>query len=309
MTEMWEKKKIPLAYWLGDICLFRKTFKLEKINIDFQNHDPTHLTPKPAIIDEDTNGYMLYSIPLEPDHKTLWLQNKYIHYISQSFHRYFIDLNLGYDEYISNFSSKTRSTLKRKLRKYEKESGGTIDWRIYASPEEMKEFYQTARTISKETYQEKLLNAGLPDSDPFIANMLESAKNNNVRGYLLFFNGKAVSYLYTPIEDGRFIYAFLGYLPEISKLSPGTVLLFIVLKHLFENEEGAIFDFTEGQSEQKKQFSTHSIYCVNMICLKWSITNYFWLLLNMVVNSISYSLGKFLDFLGIKKIIKKYMRR
>lgn len=309
MTLKWQTKTISLPYWLGEVCLFRKSFKLQATNIDFQNHPPEVDLPVPETLEHGADGHILYSVPLPTEHDILSRNNNYIHFVSQSFSRYLIDLSLSYDEYLNSFSSKTRSTLRRKIRKFEKESGGDVDWRTYSSPDEIKEFHRIARGISKETYQEKLLNAGLPEDDDFCAAMLSSASEGNVRGYLLYLNGEAISYLYTPIDQGRFVYAFLGYLPQTSKHSPGTVLLFKVLEHLFESNEGSVFDFTEGQSDQKKQFSTKSIYCGNMICLKYTAVNYFLLWLNKLTNEFSRALGKMLDAIGLKKAIKKFLRR
>ena len=309
MTLKWQKKTISLPYWLGEICLFRKSFKLQATNIDFQNHSPDVDLPKPTQLDSQDDGHMLYSVPLPHDHKILWRTKDYIHFVSQSFNRYLIDLNLSYEGYLNTFSSKTRSTLRRKIRKFEKQSDGEIDWRTYSSPTEMNVFHKIARTISKETYQEKLLNAGLPEDDAFCSDMTAKAAQGNVRGYLLYLNGEAISYLYTPIDQGRFVYAFLGYLPQTSKHSPGTVLLFKVLEHLFECKEGTVFDFTEGQSDQKKQFSTTSIYCGNLVCLKYSTGNHFWLWLNKLTNNFSQALGNMLEAIGLKKAIKKFLRR
>lgn len=309
MSTVWETRNISLPFWLGEICLFRKTFRLQTSNVDFIKYGlgSTEATTPPHT-EEATTGYMLYSVPLEEGHSTIWRNGDHINYISQSFRRYYIELKYSFDDYLAQFSSKTRSTFRRKLRKYEKESGGSIDWKIYSTPQEMEEFHKLAREISKETYQEKLLDAGLPEDDGFYADMMRNAENGTVKGFLLYLDGKAVSYLYAPIYQGRMIYNHLGYLPEVSRLSAGTVLFLKVLEYLFENDEIEIFDFTEGQSDQKKQFSTSNIYCGNMLSLEYSWSNHFWLWLNKMSNGFSTAIQKALDALGIKNYIKKLLR-
>jgi len=258
---------------------------------------------------QDADGYMLHSVPLDHGRPNFWNEDGYVKYITKFYNHYYIDLDLTYEQYLAGFSSKTRSTLKRKIRKFEKLCNGDIDWRSYSTTEEMSEFHRIAREISKNTYQEKLLDAGLPDTEEFCADMLERARNGDVRGYILFWESRPISYLYTPIENGRFIYAYLGYLPDVSKYSPGIVLQFKVLEHLFSSKEGKIFDFTEGQSDQKKLFSTNYVYCGNLLCLKYTAANYFWLQLNRLTNKLSTSLGNFLDRMGLKKTIKKFLRK
>lgn len=310
MSAAWTKKNISLPFWLGEICLFRKSFHMHTLNVDFIKYDPDHSGQITSPNDgTDTNGYMLYSVPLKSDHKVLWREEGKINYISKTYNRYYIELNSTYDEYLNKFSSKTRTTFRRKIRKFEKESGGSLEWKIFSTPEEISDFHKIARGISIHTYQEKLLNAGLPEDEAFIERMMRDARNNLIRGYILYLNGKPVSYLYAPIENGIMSYAFLGYLPETSKLSPGIVLFLKALEHLFEEKVADIFDFTEGQSDQKKQFSTNYVYCGNLVSLDYTITNHFWLWLHKNVNTLSAALGRFLDWVGLKAVIKKALRK
>ena len=58
----------------------------------------------------------------------------------------------------------------------------------------MPEFFRYARTVSEITYQEKLLDAGLPDSEEFLGEMERLAQQGHVRGFILFLEDKPVSY-------------------------------------------------------------------------------------------------------------------
>ena len=53
----------------------------------------------------------------------------------------------SFAEYKNKFSSKTRSTLNRKIKKYTEYCDGRISWKIYKSAEEMPEFFKCARTL------------------------------------------------------------------------------------------------------------------------------------------------------------------
>ncbi len=72
-------------------------------------------------------------------------------------------------------------------------------WKVYKAPGEMPEFFRLARAVSKITYQEKLLDAGLPDSEEFRHEMERLAQQGRVRGFILFYQNKPVSYLYCPV--------------------------------------------------------------------------------------------------------------
>ncbi len=310
MSASWYTYDIKLPYWLGEICLFRKTFRMQSTNVDFIEYgDSSSGLTTPDEVDETADGVMLFSTPICEAHKMLWREDGYINYVSQSFHRYYIDLKGNYDDYLQQFSSKTRSTFRRKIRKFEKESGGEIDWRVYINPTEMQEFHKLAREVSKETYQEKLLNAGLPEDEGFLDDMMRHAREGSVRAFLLFLDGKPVSYLYLPVYQNRLLYDYLGYLPEVGRLSAGMVLLLKALEYLFDDDAAPIFDFTEGQSDQKEQFSTDSIYCVNLYRLKDTFTNAFWLRLHQAVTGFSKGLNRFLQAIGLKTFLKKLLRR
>ena len=105
-------------------------------------------------------------------------------------------------------------TLRRKRRKFEEASGGELDLRTYHSPDEMDEFVRLALPLSQRTYQARLLDAGLPDSETARAEMRELAWQDRVRAFLLFLDGKPVAYLYLPIERDTLVYAHLGHDPD-----------------------------------------------------------------------------------------------
>ena len=104
------------------------------------------------------------------------------------------------------------------------------------------------------------------------------------------------------------IYAFLGYDPGYMNYSVGTVLQWLALEHLFEERLFRFFDFTEGQSEHKKLFATHSVQCANVFFLRNNLRNKVLLLSQRVVNDFSRLAGDTLNQFGLKSKVKKMMR-
>jgi hypothetical protein len=74
--------------------------------------------------------------------------------------------------------------------------------------------------VSALTYQERLLDAGLPAGPEALERMRALARRDQMRGWLLFVDARPISYLYAPAEGDTLIYAFLGYDPEFAELSP-----------------------------------------------------------------------------------------
>jgi CelD/BcsL family acetyltransferase involved in cellulose biosynthesis len=189
-------------------------------------------------------------------------------FVRQHYRRSYARLDLEFDAYLAGFSAKGRSTLKRKARKLAERSGGALDVRCYSDEAEIIEFHRTARALSARTYQERLLDAGLPDGHEALAEMRSLARRGRARGWLLFLDERAIAYLYAPGEGATLIYAHLGYDPDFASLSPGTVLQLEAMRQLMKEKTFRLFDFTEGEGQHKRQFATGGIDCVDLLLVR-----------------------------------------
>ena len=174
----------------------------------------------------------------------------------QSYPRHYARIDQGFDAWFAGLSANGRSTLKRKRRKLEEASGGALDVRQYSRPGEVAEFFAHARSVSAETYQERLLDAGLPaDALP---GMRALAERGAMRGWLLCLDEQPISYLYAPAQGRTLLYAHLGYRSAFGHLSPGSVLQLEAMRMLLEERAFDYFDFTEGDGQHKRQFASAS---------------------------------------------------
>ena len=186
----------------------------------------------------------------------------------QHYRRHFITMEGGYEAYLARFSGKTRSTLRRKRRRFEQADGGALDLRSYRGEAEIASFLDLAAPLARRTYQARLLDAALPDDAASRRAMLAAAKRDEVRAFLLFLKGEPVAYLYLPVDGTTLIYAYLGYNADHANLSPGTVLQMAALESLFAEERFTHFDFTEGDGAHKALFGTDSLSCCSFVLLE-----------------------------------------
>jgi len=192
-------------------------------------------------------------------------------FVRQSYPRYYARLDQGFDAWFAGLSANSRSALKRKRRKLEEACGGALDVRQYCRPGEVGEFFTHARTVSAETYQEKLLDAGLPaDALPGIRAL---AQRGEMRGWLLFLDERPIAYLYAPARGRTLLYAHLGYRAEFGHLSPGSVLQLEAMRMLLEEGAFAYFDFTEGDGQHKRQFATASVPSQDLVLIRDTLRN------------------------------------
>jgi len=220
----------------------------------------------------DEHGYLITALP-EDLVDRLARDPNVRPFVRQRYRRFYARLDQDFDAYLAGFSAKSRSTCRRKLKRFAERSGGRIDVRAFASESEIDSFYEAARAVSSRTYQERLLDAGLPDGPAALADMRELARAGRARGWLLFLEGRAIAYLYAPAEGSALVYAYLGYDPDFADLSPGTVLQLEAMRRLMAERSFDLFDFTEGEGQHKRLFSTGWIDCVDLLLVRRGFVN------------------------------------
>ncbi len=261
--------RYPLKFQVGARTLFAIDRPLIRIAYTLDGAGAAE-TPKLPQLGKAA-GYVVTSIP-ESLIDGLRIGGLLVH-VRQRYMRYFADFSAGFDAYMSHFSSKSRATLKRKLKRYADLSGGALDVRSYRTADEMPGFVDAASLVSRKSYQHRLLDAGLPDDDAARADMAKLAEADQVRAFLLFRDGRATAYLYMPVTEDTLIYAYLGYDPEEAELSPGTVLQVEAIRILAEEGRYGRLDFTEGEGQHKRLFSTGGIACADVLLLRPTMGN------------------------------------
>jgi len=173
----------------------------------------------------------------------------------------------------------------------------------------MAEFFSLAREVSRKTYQERLLQKGLPRSLEFVAHAEALATHKRVLAYILLLNSRPVAYMFCFCADGIVTGDYLGYDPAYRSLSPGTVLQYLILQSLFEkHRDMRIFDFTEGEGQQKSFFGTDERLCAKSYFIRRSLNNIALVLLHYRLDRFTESAAHLLDRCGLKQPIKKFIR-
>lgn len=283
--------------------------------LDVRSADAFSDAPAPLPLPPDTPlsagsaGFLVRSLPTEKHLPVFAYTRSFIRYVPYQYKRYCVDLRSTFDSYAASLSSSTRAGIKRKIRRFEAHCGGKIAWKTYKDADEMLEYHRLARKVSAVTYQEKLLNAGLPLGVEFTQKMQASAAAGRVRGYVLFHNQEPVSYIYCPAINGTVLYQYVGYDPAYANWSVGTILQWLALQELFTEGGFHLFDFTEGDSDHKRQFATHAVSCADVYFLRPTVRNIITAHAHYTLNEISRGTGVLLDAAGLKRHVKKIIRK
>lgn len=243
------------------------------------------------------HGYLITGLPEAVAQQLILRRRSMAAFVRQRYRRSFARLDQAFDLYFEGFSAKSRSTCRRKLRRFAERSGGTIHVRMFAAEHEILGFYEGARTVSRKSYQERLLDSGLPAGAEALADMRASARAGKLRSWLLYLDGAPIAYLHAPAEGDALVYAHLGYDPDFADLSPGTVLQLEAMRMLMAERRFRLFDFTEGEGQHKRLFSTGGIDCVDLLLLRPTLANL----------AIGHALGRFDDTVAFaKKVVSAF---
>jgi CelD/BcsL family acetyltransferase involved in cellulose biosynthesis len=306
----WEPTPFVLSFRVGEITLFRRQFRSLTLHEHFFDL-PTDLNvPRPPFerLGRDVDVIVTRSHPVAEALAPMSRIDNTLRYVLAQYTRFHTSLDGDFAAYLGKFSAKTRSTLRRKVKRF-LELGEGCGMRAFKRPEEMAEFHRLARAVSRVTYQEKLLDAGLPEEPEFVRELVDLAARDAVRAYLLLMNGAPIAYLCCPAVNGVLLYAHLGYEPRHADLSPGTVLQYLAFESLFEERAFRAFDFTEGQGDHKKFFGTHETRCADVCYFPATHSVRLWLRVHRALDQLSAGLGRALDRVGLKALIKRFIRR
>jgi hypothetical protein len=309
-VKSWNLRLVAFKFQLSDFILFSVSLPLqvrEERLID-QRDPVARLEPPTEDLMNGSQGYLIRSLPITTELPMISQYGKFLCYTPLQYLHCYIDFAQSFEEYESKFSSKSRSTIKRKIKKYTVHCGGSIPWKTYTKPDEIQEFFKYARIISKKTYQEKLLDAGIPESDAFIRKAEALAAEKRLRAYILFDGDLPVSYLYCPVKNGVLMYDYLGYDPGYIRKSVGTVLQWLAVEQLFKEGQFRYFDFTQGESVHKFLFSTHQQRRANAYFIRKTLKNIVLIYSHSYLNRFSRFLGDVFQRLGLKSKIIRLLR-
>lgn len=304
----WRRHNHPVKFQLGDKVFFCSSLPLLACEVGLAACDLQAIIEQLPVLADDCAGYLIRSLPIAAPLPAFTRQGSYLRHASPPYPRYYIDLGGTFADYRKKFSAKTRSTLSRKVKKFAAHCGGELQWKVYRSRSELMEFHRLARSLSVNTYQEKLLDAGIPDGKAFLARLANLAETDAARGYLLFHGEVAVAYLCCPIKDGAVEYEYLGYDPAYRDWSVGTILQLLALESIFEERKWRVFDFTQGESEHKRMFGTGSVLSADIYILRNTFRNAMLMRARHQVNRLSGWLGALLDRHGLKARARRALR-
>lgn len=304
-------RPVKLKFALGELVFWEWTPKLAILEPSGPITE-TQKIPEASILNthlkNDTDGILARRVDIAQALDEITVDNGLIFYTQPRVDHFFIEINCDFDVYLSSFSSKSRQNIIRSVRKIESSNPSNQTLFEYKTPDEIAYFLNEAIKISRKTYQAQLLKSGLPETNTFRESALKMASHGKAFGYILNIDNKPVAFAWCRKDGIKLIYDIIGYLPEYSKQSPGTALLFLILKSAFAKREFTIFDFGPGRSTYKEMFSNSHIQYNEIYIFNNTIKFKTIIYLHRKIDKLSVKFGNFLNKIGFKNLIKKSLR-
>ena len=185
---------------------------------------------------------------------------------------YTIALPETFDAYLARFGSKKRYNLRRQVRVLEEQMPGLELIRVDAE-EQVAEFVRQAQHIARRTWQHQAIGPLGIERDDIALRLTDLARRGLLRSYVLRSGGRALAFVLGYQGRGVFHYADIGHDAELSKFSPGTVLLYRLIEDLIAHQRPQTLNFGIGVSEYKRQFATEVREETSLLILRDTLRN------------------------------------
>lgn len=307
-TLQWNDADMVYRCQFGEISLFR--LKISGLKSAPNIFEIPAQIPTPAPSNRKTVSHA-YSLPCDANVKTgVSIQDGYIHHIYSIYKHYFVNTSGSFEEYMTRFKGKTLNSLKRKIKKADKSNTEIESFRKFTTVNDIEPFLEIAKEISKQSYQEKLLGRELPTTPEFKSKLIDMAKNNAFKGFILYAENTPIAYNLCPIYgDGVLLYDYTGYDPKFSKYSAGTVLQYHIVSECFADPKINTYDLCSGEGQHKQFFATDFKHCCD--AFYFPVTPFYLVTVysKFLIEHISRRTTSLLDKFGLKSRIKKFIRR
>ena len=164
-----------------------------------------------------------------------------------------LKLPASIDELYKRMSSKRRSEIRRKAKKFVAQAAAGINVVCYRHPEQLDRIFQDVEEIAKRTYL-RGLGTGFEDNPLVRARLELCASKGWLRAHVLYVGDRPCAYWIGMLCGETFYGEYVGYDPEYRLLSPGMFVMLNVIETFCNGTSGDPVhevDFGFGNAEYK----------------------------------------------------------
>jgi len=230
--------------------------------------------------------------------------------LGQPFAHQLIRMPPSFAEYLQQLGSRSRQSVLYSQRRLRKDMEGQVRCECFETCESIDRFVRDAQAVSRKTYQWNLLGLGLRDTPALRAGLTATAKAGWLRSFILYCRDTPVAFMLGYQHGSCYYYDDVGYDPDYSKSSVGSVLQIEVLEYLYgRSDRPAVFDFSTGYGEHKGRFGNAERQEQNLLVFPATVRNRLLIRAYRACEAVSHAGVAVLDRLGLKARLKQLIRR
>ncbi len=175
-------------------------------------------------------------------------------YVSRETAFHSLELPANLDEYLGQFGKKRRYNLKRQMRLMEQAYGGEMRVDCVTREDQIDLFLAAAETVAAGSWKDDRHTAAFAHAPSNHARYADLARRGLLRGYLLRHSERPVASVLGFQFGNTYHYADIAYVHSDVSLSPGSALLYLIIRDLIENTAIRSVNFGMGDADYKRQF-------------------------------------------------------
>lgn len=183
-------------------------------------------------------------------------RNWIVHFPEGARELHTIALAGDFDAYLRKFSGKTRGTLKRKLRQMKERSNGALELLRVDNEDQVGDFLNRAECVSRHSWQFRQYGAQVFTTPVEGAAFRLLARRGLLRSYLLRSGDNDCAFCIGWQYNGVYYYVRPAFDDRFADLSPGTILLYLMIEDLCRHNPVKRFNFFQNPDSYKRQFGT-----------------------------------------------------
>ncbi len=187
-------------------------------------------------------------------HESRFVRENFMLYLPEVGRLHSLALPPTFDDYLGKFKAKTRFTLRKKVKLLDAHCQGHLALRRYETPEQAHEFIATVLPLAQRSWQHQEFGGVFQDGIDWERKVTDLAARSMFRGYILWAGETPYAFVLGYQHGNVYFYAKVGFDQAFDKLSPGTVLLFLLIEDLYRYHPPTRLNFGRGDSHYKEAF-------------------------------------------------------
>jgi CelD/BcsL family acetyltransferase involved in cellulose biosynthesis len=168
---------------------------------------------------------------------------------------YVIDIPPTFDEYLNKFKSKVRYNLRRQVKRLGECGGGELELARVERADEVQRFLDEATEVEAHSWQYQALGGTVNPSQEQCDKLTRLADQEILRCYVLRCGDKPCA-MVRGFQYAGVYYSWCGFDQRLADLSPGTVLLYLLIADLCRHRPPERLTFLWGDDRYKRLFAT-----------------------------------------------------